>query len=255
MTNEPNRYQTLAHDPTGDGIGRSIETPVADDHDRRPPNRYKLLARGFNKRVFSLLNPDGYYRHGIDLFAEDWDNCIILDACRYDMLAAATHSLGPVDSRRSRGSGTKQFLRANLHGKQLLDTVYVTANPQLCKHREEISVAFYAEDDVWRDGWDTSHKTVTPEILTERALAAADRYPEKRLLVHYMQPHYPFIGSPHDFDKQGHIFESKYSFWRSSSSACVPSRPTSSGNTTPRTSTSCCRPSSNWSLHSRGRPS
>jgi len=36
--------------------------------------------------------------------------------------------------------------------------------------------------------------------VTEHALRAAEEYPNKRLVVHYMQPHYPFVGSDADFD-------------------------------------------------------
>ena len=37
--------------------------------------------------------------------------------------------------------------------------------------------------------------------MTEYALDAADRFPNKRLLVHYLQPHYPFIDADTEFDK------------------------------------------------------
>lgn len=37
--------------------------------------------------------------------------------------------------------------------------------------------------------------------MTETALEAAERFPHKRLVVHYMQPHYPFVPSETDFDK------------------------------------------------------
>lgn len=37
-------------------------------------------------------------------------------------------------------------------------------------------------------------RTVPPEVVTDRALDIHDTYPNKRLIVHYLQPHYPFIG-------------------------------------------------------------
>ena len=36
--------------------------------------------------------------------------------------------------------------------------------------------------------------TTHPETVTEHALAAHDSYPNKRLLVHYFQPHQPYLG-------------------------------------------------------------
>jgi hypothetical protein len=39
---------------------------------------------------------------------------------------------------------------------------------------------------------------VLPETVTEAAIDAATTYPNKRLLVHYVQPHYPFIATDAD---------------------------------------------------------
>jgi hypothetical protein len=74
--------------------------------------------------------------------------------------------------------------------------VYVSANPNYRKVATEIGAAVHAYVDVWRD--DTlvgeGDTVVPPETVTEHALKAAEEYPNKRLLVHYVQPHYPFIG-------------------------------------------------------------
>ena len=94
----------------------------------------------------------------------------------------------------SKGTATPEFLYGNFDGRILHDTVYVTANPQF--HRHDIDCEFHAVKNIWRDeGWDEKEGTVLPETVTERALVAQEQYPNKRLLVHYMQPHFPFIGS------------------------------------------------------------
>lgn len=46
---------------------------------------------------------------------------------------------------------------------------------------------------LWEDEWDDSLATVTPETITDRALDYLDR---DKLVVHYNQPHSPFIGTP-----------------------------------------------------------
>lgn len=46
---------------------------------------------------------------------------------------------------------------------------------------------------LWEDEWDHSVATVTPERITERAMEYTDR---DKLVVHYNQPHSPFIGTP-----------------------------------------------------------
>ena len=56
--------------------------------------------------------------------------------------------------------------------------------------------------NVWLDeGWDDETGTVRAETMTEAALNAVDQFPHKRLVVHYMQPHYPFVPAETDFDK------------------------------------------------------
>ncbi|PGF18004.1 hypothetical protein CP556_19140 [Natrinema sp. CBA1119] len=169
-------------------LSRALRTPILFC---RHANR--LYHRRFGRRE---CNEDG-----VDPFEADWDNLFVLDACRYDMFERRAELPGRLERAESRASTTVEFLRANVDGRDLSDTVYVTANPQLSQHRESIDARFAAVVDVWRaDGWSNEHGTVLPETVTEYALQAAEEYPNKRLVVHYMQPHYPFVGSDADFD-------------------------------------------------------
>lgn len=164
-----------------------------------------LFLRGANRLFHRRLGTRNHNPEGVDVFEEDWDNLVILDACRYDMFERRADLPGRLERRRSRGSTTVEFLRANVADRDLTDTVYVTANPQLSQHRESIQPAFHEVVNVWReDGWNEEFGTVLPETLTAYAERAAERHPHKRLVVHYMQPHYPFVGSDTGFDK-GHL--------------------------------------------------
>lgn len=165
------------------------------------------LRRGFSNPTFfgqecnrlyhRRLYRRAYNPHGVDVVAADWDNLLVLDACRYDDFEAIHDLPGTLERRYSRGSHTVEFLRANFQGRELLDTVYVTASPQLYRWRDRIDATFHEVIDIWQgDGWDDDHETVLPATVRERALAAAERYPDKRLLVHFVQPHYPFIDAP-----------------------------------------------------------
>ena len=172
---------------------------------RRAINNPVLFLRHVNRLYHRRFGQRSYNTNGIDVFDEDWDNLLILDACRYDMFARCAELPGRLEHRESNGSATTEFLRANLDGHDLRDTVYVTANPQLYRNRDSIDVTFHDVIQVWQeDGWDDKHGTVLPETVTAYALRAAREYPDKRLMVHYMQPHYPFIGSETDFD-MGHL--------------------------------------------------
>jgi len=147
----------------------------------------------FENHILSIL-----YKHkknqGLYIMEQEWDNLIILDACRYDIFEKYVDHLGIKGELRkviSRGSSTTEFLKENFSGKKFMDTIYVTANPYVSIMLKGV---FYKVIDVWRDYWDYELGTVPPEPVTKVALEIKALYPEKRLIVHYMQPHSPFIG-------------------------------------------------------------
>jgi hypothetical protein len=171
-----------------DRLTRALSTPL-------------LFCRHANRLYHRRLGRRRYNEAGADHFGADWDTLVVLDACRYDMFEDQSELPGRLERRQSRASTTVEFLRANVHGRDLRDTVYVTANPQLYQHRTEIATSFAAVVDVWSgEGWSDEHGTVLPETVTEAALSAAEAYPNKRLAVHYMQPHYPFLGAETAFE-------------------------------------------------------
>ncbi|MHC3378336.1 alkaline phosphatase family protein [Haloarcula sp. H-GB5] len=154
------------------------------------------VNRLYHKRFYTIdSNPDG-----IDIFEEDWDSLVLLDACRYDALADQDELPGNLESRISRGSQTYEFLRANFTDRDLRDTVYVTATPQYHRFEDELNTTFHDVINIWSDDsnvwYDKGRQVVRPETTTEHALQAAERYPNKRLLVHYIQPHTPFLDRP-----------------------------------------------------------
>lgn len=161
-----------------------------------------LILREMNRLYHTRMDSCAYNRDGLDVMHADWDNLLLLDACRYDMFESESTLPGRLTSVRSRGSNTVEFLRGNVAGRDLRDVVYVTANPQYHRHREELDAMFHAVINIWEsDGWDDEYNTVLPEVATEYAERAAAEYPDKRLFVHYVQPHYPFLNSETQFDK------------------------------------------------------
>ena len=142
-----------------------------------------------------------YNTRGTDIFEdEDWDNLIILDACRHDTFAEQAPSRGTLESRESRGSASEQFIRGNFTGKTLHDVVYVSANRWFLHIRDELDCELHAHHDVERT---ESLAVSEPEAVTEAALEWNERYPHKRLIVHYMQPHLPFLGEHSDLFTHG----------------------------------------------------
>lgn len=127
-----------------------------------------------------------------DFLADDWDNLLLLDGCRYDMFCeTAPFDRSEIRARLSPASNSYGFIEHHYLGRQLHDTVYVTANP----HVENIPPdTFHATVNLLGTDWDEETETVRPGTVVERALEAAEEFRDKRLIVHFMQPHFPFIG-------------------------------------------------------------
>jgi len=157
---------------------------------------------------------------GKNIFSEDWDAVIILDACRADVM----REVGPeydfiseVSSVWSVGSSSPEWTVNTFDDRwidRIRETGYVTANayskrilrdrhfppdhntvpfaaPKWSVIREE-DLAFI--DHCWEYGHDEDLGNVDPEAVTNSALYHyRERNPE-RMVVHYQQPHTPYMG-------------------------------------------------------------
>lgn len=153
-----------------------------------PRKAFTEMNRRYHNRHGTDFNPSG-----IDIFEEDWDTLILLDACRFDEFQRNVTISGALQARNSRGATSAEFIRGNFAGKQLYDVVYVSANAWFPTLEDEIDAAVHDFVLVDRDA--VGQLTSRPETVTERAIEMADEYPHKRLIVHYMQPHQPYLGA------------------------------------------------------------
>lgn len=149
-----------------------------------------VLARSLHSLVYSLIEDEG-----IDVMEQDWDNLIILDACRYDTFESRYNKFnirGDIYKVNSKASSSMEFMKKNFSNKILHDTVYVTANPHVEHLEKDIfhRVIPLLDDDFW----DSETDTVLPQTVVREAIRAKNEHPNKRLIVHFMQPHYPFLG-------------------------------------------------------------
>lgn len=150
----------------------------------REPRR---IARGVRWRFGRLENRV----LGFEIMREDWDNLILLDGCRHDMFSELNFLPGRLESRRSRGSATVEFVENNFVGSRFDDTVYVSANPYMSMYCKD---AFHHLAEPWKTEWDEDWETVLPGDMTRVVREVNEAYPNKRLIAHYMQPHHPFLG-------------------------------------------------------------
>ncbi|WP_209438418.1 hypothetical protein [Natronococcus sp. JC468] len=153
-------------------------------------SKARIASRYAHTAFTSLVGPSKAERTAV--MEEDWDTLVLLDACRSDMFFRLCEFSGTFSRRYSKGSTSAEFLAENFGGEQFHDTVYVSANPHTADLADE---TFHAHEDVYRTDWDDERQTVTPEAMNEAVRAAHESYPHKRIIAHYMQPHYPFLGS------------------------------------------------------------
>ena len=132
------------------------------------------------------------YSQGTKVMQEDWDTLILLDACRYDMFEERVDIDGTLESRISLGSTSEEFLERNFGSNTYYDTVYINTNPYLPRLGLD-NGTFHAVIDLL-DEWDPDLQTVHPQTVVEVAQKAYQEYPNKRIIIHFMQPHVPFIG-------------------------------------------------------------
>jgi len=134
-----------------------------------------------------------------DFMKENWDNLIILDACRYDIFEERNTIDGELDYRISKGSSSWEFMEGNFVGKEFHDTVYVTGNPHTPKLADG---TFHAVEYVPVEslspptycGFPEDSYAMLPEDIVKAAINAHERFPQKRLIIHFMQPHTPYLG-------------------------------------------------------------
>jgi hypothetical protein len=130
---------------------------------------------------------------------EQWDYLIVLDACRYDYFEQVWQKYlhGILEKRLSVGSSTPDW-RDKSFPDRYPDTIYVSSNPYINSlvpvRRFLASDHFYKVCDVWKSHWNEEKDTVLPADVTKVAIEIAQKNPNKKVIIHYMQPHEPYLG-------------------------------------------------------------
>lgn len=164
---------------------------------KNPRKFGKEFERLLSKQIFESVHGSG-----IDVMRKDWDNLIILDACRYDYFSEYCDMDGSYDTVTSKGNNSKSFIQGNFEDRSLHDTIYVTANPFVecidnnVFHKVEYKRIF--------DEWSEDLRTIPPGVVAEHAINNHEKSPHKRIIAHFMQPHAPYIGEKgSELSKQG----------------------------------------------------
>lgn len=149
----------------------------------------------------------GYVDHvgniGRPVWDREWDVLLVLDACRVDLLRSVAGEypfLGEPDAvgtHWSVASKSSDWLRRTFSSEYeevIGETAYVTGNPFTAKVPLDVEPAIL--DEVWRYGWDEELSTIPAPPLTDRAISTWRDEDVSRMIVHYMQPHGPFVPHP-----------------------------------------------------------
>lgn len=183
--------------------------------------------RGFAESVYhvyvgSLLSVSTRFDVGTNVFEKDWDVLIVLDACRVDALRAVQDEydfIDDVSSMWSVGSTTVEWMALtfrNEYSDEVGDTAYVNGNVQLEKvirdqrappHANAVPFGpnfdaydvideheFGFLDTVYEYGFDDEFGVVPPRAITDRAIDVWRDGKTERQILHYLQPHEPYIG-------------------------------------------------------------
>lgn len=132
--------------------------------------------------------------------ADEW-LLIIFDALRYDTFDHYTGE-AEVEEVTSPAVRTSDWMQAIWDDQY--DACYVSGAPLTGDHDH----SSYTGDDhftemieVWKDSWSDELRTVPPEPITDTAIEALQSY--DKVLVHYVQPHAPYIGTPQIIGERG----------------------------------------------------
>lgn len=139
----------------------------------------------------------------------DWDYCLVLDACRYDVFSDVYDEYldGTLEKRWSTGSSTPEWAYRTFTDQH--DLAYFSGNPFIndlgiplnelkwgasCDYEWSASEHISNVVDVWKSGWDDDLGTVPPESLAEAFRNHQDAVERaERTVLHYMQPHAPYL--------------------------------------------------------------
>lgn len=171
----------------------------------------ELLQAAYRKALHQISR---VHNPGTNVFEREWDLLVIVDACRLDLyreaVADGEFGFGEVDSVWSLDSMTRAWMRKTFvesYTDELSRTHYLCGNPFSSDAVDGSRLA--SLDEVWRYHWDDDSGTLRPRPLTDRAIAHGRESEGEedggtdRLLVHYMQPHWPFLRAPETSGGEG----------------------------------------------------
>ncbi|RLG78661.1 MAG: hypothetical protein DRO40_13680, partial [Thermoprotei archaeon] len=194
--------------------------------------KYHLLKTASPLIIYTAWNSkiSGYERQEKLIWSKNFDALILLDACRYDVFSIVVYEYldGRLKPVVSPASYTTSWLRHVWSNKIWNDIVYVSAT--LFVNKRGLFKEFDARDkflhmeEVWDWGWSKDLAMVPPSkvnlavkiAMTKMKIRGFRYRRDYRLVVHYIQPHVPYIvfkntfALIHQYKKMGYKELSKF---------------------------------------------
>ena len=171
---------------------RDLKKAIKDPHLIKTEMR--RLTKPYQLKIINLYFKSQINSKPTKIMNQDWDNLVILDACRFDYFKEQNNIEGDLSKVISGGGESWGFMNYNFVGRELYDTVYVTANPHV--DRIPNDTFYYIENTLGR--WNSEIEVVHPKEVASAAIEAYHTHPNKRIIIHFMQPHTPWLGSTAD---------------------------------------------------------
>lgn len=174
-------------------IYNKLRTYTYQVEDKLVSNYYSTVGKPDLKHQKELIH---------SLINEEQFILIILDACRYDYFNQEykKYIKGDLDKVWSAGSRTPQWIPRTW--TEYYDLTYISGAPYMSDLRSEDLHEPYTPSNhfksiipVWANNWDGKRFTTNPNSITKTAMSFMKRPEPTRLVIHYMQPHQPYIGT------------------------------------------------------------
>lgn len=165
-----------------------------------------------SKRLFELAKRRGYWSinslldYGTHPYDKEWDILIIIDACRFDLFQefVTQHEVydkfESIEPMYSHASSSKEWLTKTFvegPNNEIRDTSLIAANG----FTSEIGQVEFADlEEVWRYGIHPDYHVVTPQPVTDAAVKCYRNSNSDKYVIHYNQPHAPFLHCAGKYD-------------------------------------------------------
>lgn len=156
---------------------------------KNPSAAYSYIIRELQER--------NHLRTATNVYEREWDLLVLLDCATIEMMReieAEYEFINEIGHNVSVGTCSNQWMKNTFtpeYRNEMESTLHVTANTSSEAYLSEKE--FLHLEEVWKDGWNENLGTIPAKKVTDRIIYFMRKMDPKQAIVHYMQPHLPFV--------------------------------------------------------------